>query len=392
MKLVLTGADLYTPEEYFPGGTVVIEDGKITAVGPGELPGGSAFCVLKLNRELIISPGFLDLHTHGFGGYAVSADPMQLAGLSKTLAAQGITGFLATTFSSPLEELARIIMTAGKIQKEGLPGASLLGVHLEGPFLNPDYAGAYERDFIRQPASEELRFLLEKGPVSLLTLAPELPGALEVINEAATLGITVAAGHSGATYEETVAAVSAGLSYATHVFNRMAPLHHRAPGLPGAVLTHPQITVEAIADGIHLHPATLKILTSIKREKLVVASDTVACAGLSPGTYQLGSQTVTVTEKEVRSSRGCLAGSARPLSFAVFYLKRVTGLTFTQVLPFATTHPARVLGLDYKIGRLAPGYDADLAVFTQAGVPLLTLKQGRAVFRSPRLELPDLPP
>ncbi len=394
MKLALTGAALYTPEVHFPGGTVVIEGGKIAGAGPERPPRGSSFSILKLNPDFIIAPGLLDLHTHGFGGCTVSADPLQLAGLSKILASQGVTGFLATTFSAPLEELAQILATAAGIQKKkgALPGASLLGVHLEGPFLNPDYAGAHEAAFLRRPSSEDLAFLLKNGgPIALLTLAPELPSALELIHEAVKLGITVAAGHSGATYEETLSAVAAGLSYATHLFNRTAPLHHRAPGLPGAALTHPQITVEAIADGVHLHPALLKILAGIKREKLVLASDTVPCAGLPPGTYRLGSQTITATEKEVRTSQGHLAGSTRPLSFAVFYVQKVTGLSLAEVLPLATTHPARVLGMDHKIGRLAPGYEGDLAVFSKEGVPLLTLKQGRVVYRSPRLNLPGLP-
>ncbi len=390
MKLVLTGATLYTPEECFPGGTVVIEQGKISFAGPEGPPRSPAFCVLKLNPDLIISPGLVDLHTHGCSGCAVSANPRELAGLSTILAAQGVTAFLATAFSSPLEELAQLLAAARKMQKKGLPGASLLGVHLEGPFLNPDYAGAHDPDFIRQPSLEDLYFLIQKGgPITLLTLAPELPGALEVINEAATRGIIVAAGHSGASYEETLAAVSAGLSYAVHVFNRMAPLHHRAPGLPGAALTHPEITAEAIADGVHLHPAILNMLTRLKRENLVLASDTVPCAGLPPGTYKLGRRTVTVTEREIRNSRGSLAGSARSLPFAVFRVMQAAGRSLEEVLPLATTYPARVLGLDHRIGRLAPGYDGDLVVFTQTGVALLTLKRGKVVYRSPRLDLPE---
>lgn len=383
-KLVLTGCTVYTPDQHFKEGTVIIEEGNIVYAGPADKVNGSSFTILKLAPELIVCPGLIDLHIHGCKGYAVSSDPKEITGLSRSLAGQGVTGFLATTFTASLEELAEIIRTANNLKKEELPGADVLGVHLEGPFLNPDYAGAHNLNFIRPPSIDDLRFLLQNGgQISILTLAPELPGALETIRYAAEHSIVTGAGHSEATYEEALEAFSAGLTYATHVFNRMSPLHHRRPGLTGAVLTHPQIWVEAIADGVHIHTAIIKLLAHTKKHKLILVSDNVPPAGLPEGEYKLGHQNIMVSREAVWNSEKALVGSNRPLSYMVSRVKEAAELSLKDVLPFVTIHPAQVLKIDHKTGRLAPGFSANLAVFTRDLQPLLTIKQGSIVFCSP---------
>ncbi|HAA90512.1 MAG: N-acetylglucosamine-6-phosphate deacetylase [Thermoanaerobacterales bacterium 50_218] len=383
MRLILTGAKVYTPEKCHQQGTVIIEGGKIKDVVRGE-PEHCEGLVIEFDREDIVTPGLIDVHTHGYKGRAVAPDQAELSGLSFVLASEGVTGFLGTAMTAPLEELAAILAAGEECRKRVLPGAALLGIHLEGPFLNPDYAGFQERRFLRPPALSDLYFLLEKGgPIALLTLAPELPNALEVVRAASREGTIVSAGHSAATFEETLAAVRAGLSHTTHIFNRMAPLHHREPGLVGAALTLPQISVEAIADCVHLHPAILQLLFMLKKENLVVISDTLPCSGLPPGVYEVGSSKVEVTPDSVRTNEGKLAGGALPLPQALSRFRKLSGLPLEKILPAVTINPARLLRLDHRKGRLAPGYDADISVFSKDFVPLLTIVGGRVVYEKP---------
>lgn len=393
-RFALAGAALYTPEAFYPDGCVIIEGKTITYAGPrGTIP-VAGIQVMELPPGLIISPGLLDLHVHGCGGYAVCSDRKQLAELSLALAAQGITGFLATTMSAPLRALGEILAAAGAAREAGLPGAELLGVHLEGPFINPDYAGAQDQASITGPSLQALQHLIQAGgskqPPAMITLAPEIPGAQELIACAASQGIVVAAGHSGASYEEMLAAVTTGLSYATHLFNRMVPLHHRAPGLIGAALTHPGVTVEVIADGVHLHPALLQIIYGLAGERLVLASDNLPCTGLPSGSYEYCNRQKTIGDA-VWDNSGNLAGTNRSLPSMVMTMQQAAELTLGDALALATTHPARVLGQNHRVGRLAPSYDADLAVFTAELQPRLTIKKGVAIYQSPLLSLQGLP-
>ncbi len=392
MRLVLAGGTLYTPEERLRDSYLVIESGKICALGQGDPP-RAASRVLRLAAGWVVIPGLIDLHTHGYGGAGVEESPEELGFLQQKLASEGTTAFLATTPPLPLEKTRKILKTAAALRENHPPGAALLGVHLEGPFLNPGYAGCHPRENLLPPNREVLSSLLFPGsPVLLLTLAPELPGALDLIREAARRGVRVNLGHSGASFHEALAAFAAGAAGVTPLVNQMAPLHHRAPGLVGAALSTGDAYVELIPDGVHVHPEVVKLVLRLKGRKVVFVSDSLPCSGLPPGSYTCFGRQFRSTPEGVLTPAGRLAGSFLSLLRALRALQRATGLPLEEVLPPATANPAAFLGLEGRKGRIAPGCDADVVVCDENLKPLLTLVKGEVVFRAPDAAREQDPP
>ncbi|MCD6552977.1 MAG: N-acetylglucosamine-6-phosphate deacetylase [Anaerolineae bacterium] len=380
MRLLLTDCFLYTPEEYGPGEVLVV-NGRIAEVARRvETRQGAEVVGLE---GAILAPGLIDLHVHGGNGVdTMDGEAGAIAGLSAFVAAHGVTGFLPTTVTAPLPEIERALKAVRRAVDGELPGAQVLGVHLEGPFFNRRRAGAQPLNWCVDPARDALQRLLATGEglIRMMSLAPELPGALAAIETLTQHGIVASVGHTDATYAQAQAAFAAGARHVTHLFNAMSPLHHREPGVVGAALTTDGVMVQLIADGLHLHPATLAVVVRCKGvDEVLLITDAIAGAGLPDGEYTMGRQRVIVRNGEARTPAGNLAGSTLTLERAVANMVRLVGVPLSSSLQMASLNPARVLGLAQRKGRLAPGYDADLVCLDDDFNVRLTVVGGRAL-------------
>lgn len=332
-----------------------------------------------------LAPGLIDLHMHGGDGHdAMDATPDALVGMARFAAKHGVTAFLAATMSSPTEALQAALGNIRRMANRDLDGATLLGAYVEGPFLSPSRTGAHDSAALRDAAQEEVDAILESGAVRVLTVAPELPGAIEAIARMTRGGVVVALGHTEATYEQMVAASQAGATLVTHLFNAMAPLHHRQPGPVGAALTLPGLTCELIADLVHLHPVILRLVLRAKGlEGIALVTDAMRGAGLPDGEYSLGGLPVVVAEGSARLRDGRLAGSTLTMDRAVYNIMQEAGLSLEEAWRLGSATPARVLGLEYRKGAIAEGLDADLVVWDAQGHVCCTLVGGRTVYKAP---------
>ena len=367
---ILAGT-IYTPKECIEQGVILIEGSRVTRVGRRKQikipPKARVFDY----RERIAAPGFIDLHIHGaFGRDLMEGTEDAVAAVATHLARHGTTSFLPTTVTASLERtveavrrLSQIIRSWGSSVK--IRGAEPLGIHLEGPFLNPEKRGVHPAAHIQRPSTEVLERLVEAadGTARVLTLAPELEGALEVLEAARSRGICVGMGHSNATCEEAERAILAGATHAIHTYNAMRPFLHRDPGIIGTVLTDDRISAELICDGVHVDPTAVRLLAKSKGAgRIILVTDGLSCTGMPDGSYPLGEFTVEVTGGICRASGGVLAGSTLTLDAALRNFSRFTGLAYSKCLPCATLNPAKLLGLEKKKGKIAPGADADLVV------------------------------
>jgi N-acetylglucosamine-6-phosphate deacetylase len=349
---------------------VVIEDGLITAVGTrAEITVPPSAKRLELQDSTLI-PGFVDVHVHGAGGHDVmEATPEGLAAVAAVLARGGTTSFVATTVTSApdalcksAEGIARYIRAQSSSATNSNPHAEILGIHFEGPFISIERRGVHPEQWIAAPSLplfDRMRSAAA-GTTRILTLAPELPGALELIDAARKAGIVVSLGHTDATYEQAMEAIRHGAHHAAHVFNAMRPFSHRDSGVIGAVLTSPEIIAELIADGVHVDSTAMQLLLKAKGSGgVVLVSDGTSATGMPDGKYRLGNFDVQVTGGVVRNADGKLAGSALTLDRA---LRNAVGLgvAIDEAVRMLTLYPARVLGIESRKGILAPGADADL--------------------------------
>jgi N-acetylglucosamine-6-phosphate deacetylase len=351
-------------------------------------------------------PGFIDMHVHGGnGGDFMDADAAAYDAITSFHGRHGTTGLLATTVTASPEALERVLETAAAYRARqasalsgsgpagssngsgssagGNPygaerageasvlGAELYGVHLEGPFISPLWPGAQNPDYIVPPNTEWLSAWTERFPglIRMLTLAPERPGALDVVRWLAERGIIAACGHTDATYGDIRAAADAGLSHAVHTFNAMRGLHHREPGTAGAVLTDPRLCAEVIADGLHVHPACIKLLAQVKTERnLILVTDAMSAAGLGDGDYSLGGLDVVVRGGAARLKEGgALAGSTLTMIGAFRYMVQEVGLSVPEASALGSGNPARRLGLYGEVGSIAVGKRADLLLIGSGG-------------------------
>jgi len=370
-----------TPRETIREGQVVVEGGKIIGVGPWD--GGFPGRVLDFHGCLV-APGFIDLHVHGGGGSDVmDTSPQGLDHLSGFLAAGGVTSFLATTYSASQDDILDVAFALKEAVRKGTEGAVALGLHLEGPYINLERKGAQNAAHVRSPSIEELDevYRAAGGALRIVTMAPELDGALEVAAWLRSKGIIPSAGHTDATYDEMMAGVEAGFSHVAHLFNGMRPFHHREPGVVGAALDDGRVSVELIADSLHLHPAALRLSVGRKGAgKTALVSDAVAPAGLGDGEYMLGGERVRVEKGRCLLRSGALAGSIIRLSDAVRNMVKLAGSPVAEAVEMASTTPARILGLAERKGRLVPGMDADLTVLDKGFSVRLTMVGGRIVY------------
>ncbi|WP_322923890.1 N-acetylglucosamine-6-phosphate deacetylase [Paenibacillus campi] len=320
----------------------------------------------------LVIPGFIDIHVHGgMGQDFMDASPEVLDIITRFHASQGTTSILATTMTAPRAAIDHVLeQVHAYVQKGEMPGAQIVGVHLEGPFISPQWPGAQNPEHIVLPNVQWLEqwHTAYPGLIKQLTLAPEREGALDAIRWLRAHHITAAAGHTDATYEQMMDAVEAGLNHAVHTFNAMTPLHHRKPGTAGAVLGTPAICAEIIADGIHVHPAAVALLAQLKQQhNLVLITDAMSAAGLGDGDYMLGDQPVKVINgvATLPEDSGTLAGSRLTMIEGFRFLIEQAGLSVQRASEAASGNPARQLGTYEQTGSLEVGKQADVLVLDE---------------------------
>jgi len=377
--LALQHVTLLTPNKQINDATVIIKNGRFTHISPSSTTPPEHAQIIDGNGRYLV-PGFIDLQLNGAFGHDFTTNPETIWEVAADLTRWGVTSFLPTIITSPRSQIikAQAVMQNGRPAK--FQGAEPLGLHLEGPFLNPQKKGAHNPAYIREP---DLSWIADWSPetaVSLVTLAPEQPNALAMTEELASKGIVVSAGHSMATFAEAQAGFANGIRYGTHLYNAMPPLGHREPGLIGALLDSDEIVAGIIPDGIHMHPAMVKLAWKRKGTQLNVVTDAMAALGMPPGDYQLNDFTVTVTETDARLSDGTLAGSVLDMETAVSNLIQFTNCTLSEAITSVTSTPANLLNLPHR-GRIEPNAIADAVLLNQDLKVDLTICAGQITYQ-----------
>lgn len=385
MTTLLENATLITPFEALPDSALLIgDDGRIAALGRQPLPVNSTPACVDLGGKYLI-PGLIDMHTHG--GFGVSFGEGDLAaGLQKYsawAAGNGVSAFILSIVAPHNEAIEKTLEDYAALLPAEYPGARPLGLHLEGPFINPEKHGAYNPTWIQPPDAAQTRRYLQAGHGWLrhMTLAPELPGAQDVARLLVEADVIAALGHSNADYESAAAALRGDFTHVTHAYNAQSPLSHRQPGVVGALLASEQVSAELIADGCHVHPAAMRILQRcLGVERLVLVSDAMPGAGMPDGTYELVGQKVAVRGGLAALPDGTLGGSTAALNACVRNMVKLAGASLPDAIRMASYNPAKVLGLERQQGSLQPGKWADLAVVDADLNAAMTFVKGRLVY------------
>jgi N-acetylglucosamine-6-phosphate deacetylase len=366
-----------------------IRDGKITAITRENFDVDD--CSVIDGKDLYLSPGFIDIHNHGNSGFdAMDAMLDALKAISRFHMKNGVTGFLATTMTASYNATIRAIENAVEYSSKGDTHSSqMLGLYLEGPYFSVKKKGAQTEKFITGIHLDELKDYVDcgKGLVKIVALAPELERSKEAITFLVKNGITVSAGHSYATYEETMIGIENGISEVTHMFNGMRSFDHREPGIVGACLLDDRVTCEMICDGIHLHPAAMRIIMRMKGNgKVALISDSIRANGKPDGEYGNDGLTVTVKNNEVRLPDGTLAGSTLSLNHAVRNLIKMTGVDLPTAIRMASLNPAKQIGLSETKGSIEIGKDADLILFDEGFNIKRTIIKGMTIYKEDSLK------
>ncbi|HTB97215.1 MAG TPA: N-acetylglucosamine-6-phosphate deacetylase [Terracidiphilus sp.] len=384
MSTVLTAKKLWDGNRLIEGPIVSIENGKIANIAhrnSNELPKGAQVFDFP---DATLAPAFFDVHFHGAAGHDVmEATSTALSTISEFLASRGTGSFLATTVTAPLDATLRAVEGLAKLVSTGPQEgrARIVGIHLEGPFLSHKKRGVQPAAHLLAPdiATFDRLFDAAEGHVKLMTLAPELPGAVELAGHATARGVRISVGHSDATSSETKAAIAAGATSATHTFNAMRPLDHREPGILGTVLATDALYAELICDGIHTAPEMAKIWWRAKGpERGILITDAMSAAGMPDGAYTLGGFAVQVANRRA-TANGVLAGSVLTLDRALTNFLEFTGASVEQGLRLLTANPATMTGLSGLTGTLAVGQSADLVAVSATGKLLGSIVGGRQV-------------
>ncbi|KAA3658061.1 MAG: N-acetylglucosamine-6-phosphate deacetylase [Chloroflexi bacterium] len=377
--MIIENGMVYTPEGVVENGTVVVENGRIQTITQSQKTGPPDSQVIDA-AGLFVVPGFIDLQLNGGFGHDFTQQPETIWEVAAQLPQFGVISFLPTIITSPMETVAAAQQVMTQAPADGFCGAMPLGLHLEGPFLNPIKKGAHDVRWMKLPSSARTQTWTRDNHVRLVTLAPEMPNAHELIQSLVANGVMVSAGHSMATFDEAVAAFDSGVRYGTHLFNAMPPLHHRKPGLAGALLADERVAYGLIPDGIHVHPGLIKTVWQAAGERMTVVTDAMAAMGMPSGRYLLGDFEVTVTETDSRLPDGTLAGSIVTMDAALRNLMTFTGCSLAEALPTVTHNPAELLGLPQK-GRLMPGADADLVLLSSDLQVQMVVGNGRIIYK-----------
>ncbi len=380
-RILIKNARTYTLGEVWEQGWMLIEEGIIRLLQPGEPP---EFPQGTINRlidagGMHLLPGMIDIHVHGAIGFEVmDASPERLCDMARFYARHGVTSFLPTTWTAGRKEILDALAALGKTVGPVEGGATILGAHLEGPYLNPARCGAQDASLIRRAGREEAMEFLDSGLVKLMTLAPEFPENEWLIDECMRRGITVSAGHTSASFEQMQKLALRGVRQTTHTFNAMTGLNHREPGTVGAALALDEIDCQLIADNIHVHPAVIKMLVRSKGTgRVILVTDAIRGAGLPDGEYPIDKRTITVKDGAVRLPDGTLAGSTLTMDLALKNVMAAAQLSLAEVWPMASLNPARSIGISNRKGSLEAGKDADLILLDDQYNVHLTVSAGR---------------
>ena len=369
---LIHAARALTPSTEINNVGILIREDVIEAIGPRgglSLPAGAR--EIRATGKTAI-PGFVDVHIHGAGGHDVMEGSREaMAAVTKTVAGHGTTAFVATTVTASPEDTLRSVAGISKYITEqhqaNDPRAEVLGIHFEGPFISAVRRGVHPLEWVKLPSAELLEKFLQAaaGNAQILTIAPELTGAIPCIDAARKAGLVVALGHTDATYEQARAGIAHGARHAVHVYNAMRPFSHRDTGVIGAVLTSPEVTAELIADGVHVDEAAMKLLLQAKGASgVILVSDGISATGMPDGKYMLGTFEVTVSGGVCRNAEGKLAGSTLTLDRA---LRNIVGLgaSLPDAVRMLTLNPASLLGIEFKKGSLRVGADADILLLDE---------------------------
>ncbi|MEF7438089.1 N-acetylglucosamine-6-phosphate deacetylase [Paenibacillus lautus] len=378
---IIQHVKVHLPHQILPSATVWISNGKLKRIEPTQ-----EIETIESDDERIdgngmwLIPGMIDVHIHGANGYdMMDGTEDSIQEVSRACAATGCTSFLATSVSSTIEDLLNMIRSVkAVIGRE--QGARIAGIHLEGPYLNPKRKGMQNEKYLRHPNLDEMKLIFQEAGslIKMVTIAPELPGGLELISFLKEQGVVIAVAHSDATYEEAKLAFTAGASHVTHCFNGMRPIHHRDPGLIVAAFEEPHVSLQAIVDQVHLHPAIVRLMHRLKGpEGMVLITDALQAMGLGDGNYMFGGHHVTVSGGIARLADGTLASSTVTMNEAL-RLTEANGISMEDAVLMASTTPAHILGLSRK-GKIEVGYDADLVLMDERYQVQWTMIEGNIV-------------
>lgn len=372
-----------TPSAHIPRGWLLTQDTQIAALGWGDAPNSLDAEYIDA-AEKILLPGFIDIHIHGgAGSEAMDGTREALVTMAQFYAQHGVTSFLPTTWTESRTVIQTALEAIAGALGQQPDGATILGAHIEGPYLNPERCGAQSTTHIRRAARDEALAFLDSGCVRLVALAPEYPENHWLIAECARRGITVSAAHTAATYTQMQAAVAMGVTQTTHTGNAMTGLHHREPGTLGAALTLPQLNCELIADNIHIHPAVQDVIYRCKgADHVILITDAVRGAGLPDGEYSIDERTVAIKDGIVRLPDGTLAGSTLTMERGLRNFLAATGEPLANVWQTSSLNAARAIGVSARKGSLEPGKDADLVLVDNEINVEMTVAEGRIVYRN----------
>lgn len=362
-------------------GSVLIKDGKIIEINPTNF---SYYDIID-GKGLYLSPGFIDIHIHGIGGYdTMNGNYNAINEISKTICKYGTTSFLPTTMTMSPSDISKALTAIKTAKIKGTDGAKVLGAHLEGPFISPEAIGAQNPTFLMNPSLKNYISIVGNNGdcVVSITMAPELEGANELAEYLSSMGIICSIGHTKANYEEVIRGINHGFSHCTHLFNAMTPFTHRDPGTVGAVF-NTDISAETICDGIHISYPSLQIAFKQKGlDKILMITDSMEACGLKDGNYLLGGQDVIVKNGAARLVNGTLAGSTLTLNNGVKNIYRNLDYPLYEVVKMASYNSAKFCNISHRKGQIKVGYDADLILFDENINIKLTMLEGKIVFNN----------
>ena len=358
---IITNSKIVTQDKIVIGKSIVFDKKIVDIIDDGLMDNYEYEEKIDAKGNYIF-PGFIDVHIHGVGGYDVMDGTIAaLEEISKTVALKGVTGFLATTMTMDKSTILQVFDIVRKAMEKGMPGGEILGIHMEGPFINKEKMGAQNPEYITNPEYTLVEDYLDI--IKIITLAPEEDDNFNFIKKLkSNSDVVLSIGHSNASYEEAMESIESGITHATHTYNAMTPLNHRAPGVVGAIMNS-DITCELIADGIHVHPGAYNLLIKAKGyQNVILITDSMRAGCISEGTYELGGQEVIVKKGSARLKDGRLAGSILTMDIALKNIIETTDLNLSQAANMLSLNPAKLLGLEDRKGSISIGKDADLVV------------------------------
>ena len=386
MATTLYYTNIFTPTETIEGGAVVIsDDGKIAYVGATENAPQVEGIKIDLRNRYVV-PGFIDVHVHG--GYGISFGysgnaAEELRSYSEWVTRTGVTGYLCSLAAPDAQSLVEMVSYFADALEAGVPGAEPLGLHLEGPFLNQEKKGAFNPAWLRMPAIQEVEAVLRagRGWIRQITLAPELPGAMEVAARCRTEGVVVSLGHTNSDYETASTVLKGNFTHVTHTFNAQRGFHHREPGVFGAILSSDEVSAELIADNVHAHHGAMKVLVRcLGTDRVVLITDAMPGAGLPDGVFDLVGFKVTVKDGYATLPDGTIAGSTASMNRCVHNANQLVGVNLRDSVKMASLNPARAMGFAYRLGSIAVGKDASLVVIDEQVKVYLAIVKGQIVY------------